>query len=223
MKYERVSLFMFHTSYFIFHISYFIFHNYRNMSVSSRVAGRYAKSLMDLAKEMGKLDVVVEDIKSIAAAVKNRDLYLLLQSPIITADKKNAVMSAIFGGKLNELTMSFIKICIDKSREGLLPDISTEFLAEHKKMQGITTVKVTTATPLSTEAIEAIRKQLVASSDTLANVEIDVVLNPSLIGGYVVEFGDKLYDASVAHKLEVLKKDFASNLYESQIEKHGSI
>lgn len=193
------------------------------MSVSSRVAGRYAKSLMDLAKEMGKLNDVVEDIKSIAAAVKNRDLYLLLQSPIITADKKNTIMNAIFGGKLSDLTMSFIKICIDKGREGLLPDISTEFLAEHKKMQGITTVKVTTATPLSTESIEAIRKQLVSSSDTLTQVEIDVKIDPSLIGGYVVEFGDKLYDASVAHKLDVLKKGFASNLYESQIEKHGTI
>ncbi|MBL7817543.1 MAG: ATP synthase F1 subunit delta [Saprospiraceae bacterium] len=193
------------------------------MSVSSRVAGRYAKSLMDLAKEMGKLNDVVEDIKSIAAAVKNRDLYLLLQSPIITADKKNTIMNAIFGGKLSDLTMSFIKICIDKGREGLLPDISTEFLAEHKKMQGITTVKVTTATPLSTESIEAIRKQLISSSDTLTQVEIDVKIDPSLIGGYVVEFGDKLYDASVAHKLDVLKKGFASNLYESQIEKHGTI
>lgn len=193
------------------------------MSVSSRVAGRYAKSLMDLSKEMGKLDPVVEDMKSIASAVKNRDLYLLLQSPIINADKKNSIMTAIFGGKLSDLTMSFIKICVDKGREGLLPDISTEFLAAHKKMQGITTVKVTAATPLSTEAIEAIRKQLVASSDTLAKVEIEVKVDPSLIGGYVVEFGDKLYDASVAHKLDVLKKDFVGNIYESQIEKHGSV
>ena len=86
-----------------------------------------------------------------------------------------------------------------------------------------TTVKVTTATPLSTEAIEAIRKQLVASSDTLTNVDIEVKLDPSLIGGYVVEFGDKLYDASVAHKLEVLKKGFANNVYDSQIEKHGTV
>ena len=193
------------------------------MSVSTRVSGRYAKSLMDLAKEMGKLDVVVEDVKSIAAATKNRDLYLMLQSPIINADKKNSIMTAIFGGKLSDLTMAFIKICIDKSREGLLPDISSEFLAEHKKMQGITTVKVTTATPLSTEAIEAIRKQLVASSDTLTKVDIEVKLDPSLIGGYVVEFGDKLYDASVAHKLEVLKKGFANNVYDSQIEKHGTV
>ena len=193
------------------------------MSVSSRVAGRYAKSLMDLSKEMGKLDAVVEDVKSLAAAVKNRDLYLLLQSPIINADKKNAIMTAIFGGKLSDLTMSFIKICVDKGREGLLPDISTEFLAAHKRMQGITTVKVTAATPLSTEAVEAIRKQLVASSDTLAKVEIEVKVDPELIGGYVVEFGDKLYDASIAHKLDVLKKDFVGNIYESQIEKHGSV
>ena len=86
-------------------------------------------------------------------------------------------------------------------------------------MQGITSVKVTTATPLSTEALEDLRAKLQASSDTLKGVDIETAVDPNLIGGYVVEFGDKLYDASVAHKLDVLRKEFKGNIYENKVEK----
>ena len=192
------------------------------MSVS-RVAGRYAKSLMDLATERGSLTAVVEDVKTLAAAVKNRDLQLMLQSPIITADKKESIMNAIFGGKLSELTTAFIKICITKGREGLLPDITTEFLAEYQRKQGITSVKVTSAVPLSAEGLAEIKAKLIASHDTLKDVQIETAVNPDLIGGYVIQFGDKLYDASVASKMATLKKEFVGNLYESKIEKHGTV
>lgn len=189
---------------------------------SSRVAGRYAKSLIDLAGEKGKLASVIGDIEALNAAVKNRDLYLMLKSPIISGDKKESVMKALFAERFQDVTMAFINICIAKGREGLLPDIATEVLAEYKKMQGITSVKVTTATPLSAEGLEALRSKLVASSTTAQSVEIETAIDPTLIGGFVIEFGDKLYDASVAAKLATLKKEFSGNLYESKIEKHGT-
>lgn len=193
------------------------------MSVS-RVAGRYAKSLMDLAIERGLLSAVVEDMKTVKGAIAaSRDLQLLLQSPIITAEKKEQILKAIFADKLDATTMAFINICVSKSREGLLADIAAEVLAEYKKMQGITTVKVTTARPIDSASVEAIRQKLIASSDTRADVEIETAVNADLIGGFVVEFGDKLFDASVAHKLDVLRKGFSHNAYESKIEKHGTV
>lgn len=189
----------------------------------ARVAGRYAKSLMDLAIEQGKLQTVVGDVEQLATAVKNRDLNLMLKSPIIHADKKETIMKILFAETFDSITMSFINICIAKGREELLPDIVSEFLAEYKKMQGITEVKLTTAVPLSKNALEAIREKLLASSTTAKDLEIETTVDPKLIGGYVVEFGDKLYDASVANKLAILKKDFTGNLYESKIEQHGAI
>ncbi len=189
------------------------------MSASTRVAGRYAKSLIDLASERGNLQSVVGDIEHLNEAMKNRDLYLMLKSPIINSDKKESIMKIIFGDSFDETTMAFINICITKGREDILPEMAEEFLAINKKMKGISTVKVTTAIPLSKDALEAIRQKLIASSDTLKNVEIETVVNPELIGGYVLEFDDKLYDSSVAHKLESLRKEFKGNIYESQIEK----
>ena len=189
------------------------------MSVSTRVAGRYAKSLIDLAVERGNLQSVVGDMESLNQAMKNRDLYLMLKSPIINADKKESIMKILFGETFDDVTMAFINICITKNREDILPEIAADFIAEYKKMQGITTIKVTTAAPLSKEALETLRTKLIDSSMTAKNVEIETIVNPDLIGGYVIEFGDKLYDASVAHKLESLKKEFKGNIYESQIEK----
>jgi F-type H+-transporting ATPase subunit delta len=193
-----------------------------NPNIMSRVAGRYAKSLIDLAIERGNLQSVIGDVEQLASAVKNRDLQLMLKSPIINADKKENVMKVLFGSSFDATTMAFINICITKGRDGLLPEIASEVMAEYKKMQGITSVKVTTATPLSAEGLEAIKSKLLGSTATAKNVEIETAVNPALIGGYVVEFGDRLYDASVSSKLAVLKKEFSSNLYESQIEKHGT-
>ena len=183
----------------------------------TRVAGRYAKSLIDLAIEQGKLETVVSNIQSLNTAVQNRDLYLMLKSPIIHADKKQSIMKAIFGNGFDALTMGFINLCINKGRENILADITTEFLEMHKHMQGITTVKITTATPLSMEALEGIKTKLVGSSTTAANVDIETAVNPDLIGGYIVEYGDKLYNASVASKLAELKKQFTGNTYASQM------
>ncbi|MFY8004635.1 MAG: F0F1 ATP synthase subunit delta, partial [Chitinophagaceae bacterium] len=93
---------------------------------NQRLASRYAKSLLDLAVEQKTLEAVYADIKAIAAACKNsRELVNLLQSPIVNADKKTAVMQSIATtAKFQPLTFSFIKLLINKNRESDLPYIA---------------------------------------------------------------------------------------------------
>ena len=79
------------------------------MSVS-RIAGRYAKSLLDLAQEQGKLDTILQDVQSFKEATTNRDLFLMLKSPIINTDKKRNVVKAIFGDRMDQLTNAFVDI-----------------------------------------------------------------------------------------------------------------
>lgn len=178
-----------------------------------RIASRYAKSLIDLADERGALDEVLGDIKSFKQATENRDLYLLLKSPIINVSKKQQVFDALFGGKMNELTSAFFKIILNKGREAYLPEIADEFIAQYKKLKHITSVTLVTATPLGAETISKIKQRLVASEATDDHVELLTEVDPNLIGGFVLDFGDQLYDASIAHKLEKLKKEFSSNEY----------
>lgn len=182
------------------------------MSVQ-RVASRYAKSLIDLAVEQNKLDRIVGDVETFKAAIGNRDFYLLLRSPIINGPKKMQIFKELFASKFDELTMAFLDITVRKGRETNLVEITDEFLAQYKKLQKISTVKLTTATRLNDEAIAKIKEKLVASDATDEKVEIETAINPDLLGGFVLEFDNKLYDASVAHKMQQLKKEFAKNTF----------
>ena len=100
-----------------------------------------------------------------------------------------------------------------KGREGYLPDIAKEFLVQYNALKKISTVKLTTAAPVTEASLAAIKTQLQGSNKTASNIEIETAVNPELIGGFVIEFDDKLYDASVAHKLAQLKKGFSGNQY----------
>ena len=182
------------------------------MSVT-RIASRYAKSLLDLSQEQGKLERIMEDIRAFQKAAKQRDFYLLLKSPVVNPDKKGTIFKKIFEGKFDPLTMSFINIILKKGRENYLGDIADEFVAQYKTLKHISTVKLTTTVPLTAASLEAIKKQLQSSSATDEKIEIQTAIDPDLIGGFVIEFDDKLYDASVAHRLDQLKKEFSDNQY----------
>jgi len=178
-----------------------------------RVASRYAKSLIDLGVEQGNLEQLNSDIIILEEALKNRDLSLLVQSPIIKAGTKNSIFDKIFGGKIDKVTMTFLQILTKKGREVVLPEIVTSFLDQYKKHKKITSVKLTTASAVGDSFIESIKKTLLDSNETDNVVDIETKVDEDLIGGFVIEIGDKLYDASVLHKLTKVKKQFSENKY----------
>jgi F-type H+-transporting ATPase subunit delta len=182
------------------------------MSVT-RIATRYAKSLLELAIEQGSLQQVYSDVNTLHSAVKNRDLMLVLKSPVILADKKNAIFRALFGTSMDKLTLSYLDLLTKKGREAYLPEIASEFISQYKAMSKISTVKVTTAAPMDDAILVDIRKKLSEQGVVYDNVDIQASVNPELIGGFVLEFDNKRYDASVASKLEDLRGEFTKNLY----------
>jgi len=156
---------------------------------------------------------VVSDMEGFSKMVENRDLYLLLKSPIINAGKKAEIFNALFEGKVNKLTKAFLDITLRKGRERYLPEIATEFLNQYKRMQGISTVKLITASPISDASLASIKAKLLASDVTDTSVEIETSVDESLIGGFVVQIGDKQIDASVSHKLSELAKELTNKEY----------
>jgi F-type H+-transporting ATPase subunit delta len=182
------------------------------MSVT-RIATRYAKSLLDLALQQNKLEAVNNDIHTLRAAAKNRELYLMLKSPVITADKKTAVLDALFSKSMDSLTMAYLHLLVHKGREMYLPEIASEFEHQYKVLNNITTVKIISAEPLSDAVIDALRSKLLASGATSEKIDVQTAVDPKLIGGFVLQFDDKRYDASIAQKLEDMKTQFSKNLY----------
>ena len=178
-----------------------------------RLSIRYAQSLQDLALETGKHDTVRDDVKLLVqTADASSELKSLLHSPVIRPNKKQTILNSIFQGKVDDITMKFINIVVNKGREKYLLDIAKSFIDLYNRHNNITPVRVTTAVEMSEETNEKIRQALV-NKTSIEKVEMSTKVDEDIIGGFVLNFDDKLYDASVAHKLNVLKKDLTSNQY----------
>lgn len=182
------------------------------MSIT-RISSRYAKSLLDLAVERNELETVFQDMVLFQKMVSNRDLYLLLKSPIINATKKHSIFKALFEGKISNTTRSFFDIIVSKGREMYLPEITAEFISQYKHLKKISTVYLTTASEMSDSQLDEVKKKLLSASVTEDSIEFVTKVDPSLIGGFIAQIGDNLYDASVKHKLAQLKKEFLENDY----------
>ena len=178
-----------------------------------RIASRYAKSILDLAIEQGKLDRVVQDIKLFQDAIEHRDLYLMIKSPIINGDKKRSIFNALFDDKIDPLTSSFFDIIIKKSRESALPEICDSFMRQYKKKQGITSAVVTTATVIDDEQLATIKGEMAKLGLAEGQVEIIKKVDPEIIGGFILEVQDQLYDASIKSKLAEMKQNVLDNSY----------
>ena len=113
--------------------------------------------------------------------------------------------------------MLFLQLLVTKHREFHLPSIVDSFLSQYKSLKEISTIKVISAQPLEKEVQDKIVKIASSSNIGFKNIELESVIDATLIGGFILEMEDYVYDASVKNQLFRLRKAFAENLYESKI------
>lgn len=178
-----------------------------------RLAIRYAKSLIDIAQEQNKLELVFQDMKLLDNIVKsNRDFANVLKSPIIKEDKKNRVIESVTAGRINSLTASFIKLLGSKSRESNLPEIISAFIEQYNVAKGIHKVKLTTAVDVSDEIKNDFINKIKAS-EGVEHIELETLVDEDLVGGFVLEMEGYLADASIRRDLNDVQKQFMNNDY----------
>jgi len=181
------------------------------------VAYRYARSLMELAQEKGMLAGVDEDMRLVGdTCAANRELVVLLNSPVVKADKKDKILGQVFAGKIGQLSTTFMGILVRKGRERLLPDVAAAFDQLYKTSKNIVVAHVTSAVPLDA----ATRQQALAlAGKQHPGKSIDLIekVDPALIGGLSIRIGDGLYDGSVSRHLADLRREFSKNPYISEI------
>ena len=178
------------------------------MSVSI-VASRYAKSLIELAKEQDVLEAVYQDMLLFKdTADKNRGLMLALKSPVVRHEKKLNILKALFKERVNEVSYAIFTIITKKNREAILDEIANEFVKSYNLNQGIQKATVVTTTPLTDE----LRKQFsdIVAARTGRTVQLAEKIDPSLIGGYVLTIDDRQIDASLRSRLNELKLQFTN-------------
>ncbi|HSB93196.1 MAG TPA: ATP synthase F1 subunit delta [Flavitalea sp.] len=180
--------------------------------LNTRVAGRYAKSLIDLSLEQNMLEKVYEDMLYLKRLLKDRELVLMLKSPIVTADKKQTVLNALTDGRISDLTAKFNTLLIKKGRETNMPEVIDAFIEQYKAHKEIRIVKLTTATEVS----EDMKRSIVSKIDgmgEMTNVELVSIVDPSIIGGFILQVGDQVFDTSISNELNNISKQFQNNDY----------
>ena len=140
----------------------------------------------------------------------SKEFLNLLRSPVVKPDAKIKAVNAVTAGKITDLTKSFTTLMINKAREAVLPEVITSFIQQYKQKKNINSVKLTTATQVSEELKNSIVAQ-VKKTTNMQNIELESVVDPSIIGGFVLQAGDKLIDASISYDLKTIARQFENN------------
>jgi len=178
----------------------------------SRIAYRYAKSLLDLCIERNEVDAVSLDMAYLHEVMKeSRDFSLLLQSPVVKGDMKLKIMDKIFAGQIHNTTSKFIHLMTEKGRESYLKEISGSFIQQVRAHRNEVLAEVITAVPMSEDTRNAVREA--AKALTTKTIDLTEKVNPELIGGFVVRVGDQQIDTSIASQIKRLKREFSENEY----------
>lgn len=179
---------------------------------NNKLAVRYAKSLLALMVERGKVDTAFLDMVLVDNTIaENTDLRAMLVSPVIGKSGKLKVMSAIFGNKVSSDTSAFLNIIINKGREYHLQEIAGAFVSLVKKHRNILSAELTTAIVADSAILDKVRA--IVAGVHQGGIEITEKVDPNVLGGFLLKVDDKMIDASLTSKLNELRQEFLKNPY----------
>ena len=172
---------------------------------NSTVARRYAQALYQEAERGQQVEHIDADMDLIRETLDgSRDLVTFFASPIISREKKEAVVQSLFAGSLHRTTYNFLRLLIEKKREALFPDVVRAYRDLRDEQRGIVEARAKVAYPLS----ESEEQTLVRALEKLSGsqVRLNVQEDRAILGGLVVRMGDTVYDGSVRNQLANLRE-----------------
>ncbi len=182
----------------------------------NRAALRYAKAILNLAKDANKTKEINDDMLLIANTIdESSELQAFLKNPTLKAEAKINILTSLFGTKINSNTNELLKILVANKRVTLLPFVAKQYSKLFDKLQGIEIAKVITAIPLT----EDLKTKVLIKVKEVTNKEVSVenIVDESIVGGFILQVGDKQFDASISGKLNNLRRTFETNHYEAKI------
>lgn len=170
-----------------------------------RVARRYAGALFAAARRLGRVAEVDADLQSILEARRDSPAFRqVLESPLIPAERKKRIMERALSG-VEPLTRAFMDLLISKRRTDALPAIREEYRRFADEAAGIARVHVTVAAPITESELAQLRAAL--ETQCGRRVELNVRVEPAVLGGVIVRIGDTVWDGSVRGALETMKEE----------------
>ena len=175
------------------------------LSSSDLISDRYASALYDLASEKKLVDVVLDDLLFIQSMIKNnKDLKLVIKSPLIKSNDKLEILQNILKSKNpNELSLTFLKVLSKNKRFQKTVDIIAQFKNINAQKRGDVLADITSAEKLSNEQQDNIKEQLrTILGDKLS---LSYKVDEQIIGGLIIKVGSKMIDTSLSNKINKLK------------------
>jgi F-type H+-transporting ATPase subunit delta len=173
----------------------------------------YARALFAVAEAEGELGQVEDELFRFGKFLESRsDLRQALTDPQLPADRKKGLLEELLGGKASRHTVSLLGFLIDQGRARELPrivDALTEVAADQRRKE---VAEVRSAVPLSAEQRKRLQSAL--SKATSRDVELKVVVDPSVIGGVIARVGDQVFDGTIRRKLEMAREQLAGVAHE---------
>lgn len=174
----------------------------------SRAAIRYAKAILELAQASGTASQVNEDMALIASTINgNAELNAFIGSPTIKADVKEAALKEVFAGTQN-ITQGLFHLLHENKRFTILAQVATEYKTQFDTMNGVEVATVTTAFPITPELEAKVLAKVKEFSDK--KVTLKNIVDPAIIGGFILRIGDKQFNASIANRLITLKRELSN-------------
>ncbi|MGZ3320868.1 MAG: F0F1 ATP synthase subunit delta [Xanthobacteraceae bacterium] len=174
-------------------------------AIVSGMAGRYATALFELAREQNAIDTVKVNLDRFDALVAEiADLARLLRSPVLSADEQGRALSGVLDKVgIDGLAANFLKLVATNRRLFAALDMAKAYRALVARHKGEVTAEVTVAEKPSEAHLAAIKDALRAV--TKKDVQVDVKVDPAIIGGLVVKLGSRMVDSSLRTKLNAIK------------------
>ncbi len=174
----------------------------------SRAAIRYAKAVLEMAQASGAAQQVNEDMMQIAETVKsNNELKDFINSPVIKTDVKESALKEVFSSA-SGLTQGLFRLLNDNKRFDILEAVAHQYRLQYDAANNVEEATVTTAFPLTAELEAKVMAKVKEFSDK--KITLKNIVDPSIIGGFILRVGDKQFNASVAHSLRTLKRELSN-------------
>lgn len=174
-----------------------------------RLARVYAESLLAVAHQKGQAEQITDELDTLVALVRsNPGIAAFLANPTISRKSKAPVIAQAFGGKVSDLLATFLGVLNANGRLDMLGAVRAAVNAIQDQRAGRLRVTVTAAVPLPADQQDKIKQTLKSALNK--DAILTVRENPDLLGGLVIQFGDKVVDSSVRSRLESLRANLLS-------------
>lgn len=174
------------------------------MPVLNTIATPYAEALLQVAESRKETDTVADQVRELLYLWQEcPELRAAMASPVLEPEAKKGALAKLFADQLTPSVQNLLKLLADRQRIALLDAVLLRFLELYRELRGITLAQVTSATPLSDEQQQQLNDKVRVIAGT-KDVEFDLQVDPSLIGGFVVSMGSRVIDASLSGQVRRL-------------------